>query len=146
MPVTMTRPRQRAIELDGGNEALVEPRGEREHRLRLEPQHALGEGQEARAVHHARSRRRREPAADGAQLGEEARQIVEPEHVGAVRQRPAVGERAIGVLVHLHEEGVHARRHRGAREQRHVAGARRPTGAPARPGSWTEWVASKITG
>src|SRR5438445_2275580 len=57
---------------------------------------------------------------DRQQLVEQTWQVVDPQHVRTVGQRPAVGQRAIGILVHLHEERVHAERDRSARERGHV--------------------------
>src|SRR5437588_2586948 len=59
-------------------------------------------------------------AVDRQQVVEQAGQVVDPQHVRTIGERPAVGQRAIGILVHLHEERVHAERDRGARERGHV--------------------------
>ena len=61
-----------------------------------------------------------EPGHDGANLVEQPRQVVEPQHVRPVRERAPVRHRPIRVLVNLHEEGIHAYRHRGPRQSLHV--------------------------
>ena len=79
------------------------------------------------------SRRAPWPRRDRADLVEQPRQVVQAEHVRPVRQRAAVLERAVGILVNLHEQGVHPHRDRGAGEGLHVlALAARPVPLPAR--------------
>ena len=115
--------------LHRGHEPVVEARAQREHALRLEAQHALRERQDPLAVHQARAGPAAIARSSSSSRGRSSRRsMLGPSERG----RPSV-ERAVRVLVHLHEEGVHPDRHRRARESLHVlALAARAIALPAR--------------
>ena len=101
MPVTMTRPRHCAEQIDGALEPGVEARHERENRGRLGLEHLARE----RQVSHRRVPPRRfDDRVDGREPAEQRLEQIEPQRV----LRVALGARRI--VVHLEEHAVDAGR------------------------------------
>ena len=119
-----------AHHLDGALEALVHLRDDAEDPLGLDAQDTLGQAANVAVRRWLMTH----PARRGFRgAGPEHRKIVDAQHVGTVGEWLAVGQRAIRILVHLHEERVHAEGDRRPRQPLHVAALTARAVAGARP-------------